>query len=115
MQDMILTGGANVYPAEVEAALLEHTGVRSAVVIGLPDEDKGNRIHAIVDTGGAPLDEAELKTFLAERSSPTSCRGPSSTWTGSARRRRQGPPARSAPTGSTDLTHRQERATTVRP
>jgi len=67
MQDMILTGGANVYPAEVEAALLEHHGVRSAVVIGLPDEDKGNRIHAIVDTAGVRLDEDELRTFLAER------------------------------------------------
>jgi bile acid-coenzyme A ligase len=67
MQDMILTGGANVYPAEVEAALLEHPGVRSAVVIGLPDEDKGNRVHAIVDTGGAPIDQSELRTFLSER------------------------------------------------
>jgi bile acid-coenzyme A ligase len=67
MQDMILTGGANVYPAEVEAALQEHPAVRSVVVIGLPDEDKGNRIHAIVeaDESQVPLDE--LSSFAAER------------------------------------------------
>ena len=65
--ELIIRGGANVYPAEVEAALLEHDGVRSAVVIGLPDEDKGNRVHAIVDTAGVRLDEDELRTFLAER------------------------------------------------
>ena len=42
MQDMILSGGANIYPAEVEAALQEHPAVRSVAVIGLPDEDRGN-------------------------------------------------------------------------
>ena len=40
--DMILVGGANVYPAEVEAALDEHPAVASSRVIGLPDEDLGN-------------------------------------------------------------------------
>ena len=49
MPDMILTGGANVYPAEVEAALQEHPAVRSCAVIGLPDDDLGNRVHAIVE------------------------------------------------------------------
>ena len=43
MQDMILTGGANIYPAEVEAALQEHPASAPAVVIGLPDDDMGNR------------------------------------------------------------------------
>ena len=46
--DMILVGGANVYPAEIEAAIDEHPLVQSSCVIGLPDEDLGNRIHAIV-------------------------------------------------------------------
>ena len=41
--DMILSGGANIYPAEVEAAIQEHPAVRSCAVIGLPDEDLGNR------------------------------------------------------------------------
>ena len=46
--DMILVGGSNVYPAEIEAALDEHPLVASSAVIGLPDEDLGNLIHAIV-------------------------------------------------------------------
>jgi bile acid-coenzyme A ligase len=67
LQDMILTGGANVYPAEVESALQEHPAVRSCAVIGLPDEDKGNVIHAIVEADAGSVDEAELRAFLAER------------------------------------------------
>jgi bile acid-coenzyme A ligase len=47
--DMIVTGGANVYPAEVEAAIDAHEAVRSSAVIGLSDPDLGQRIHAIVD------------------------------------------------------------------
>jgi len=65
--DMIVTGGANVFPAEVEAALDAHPAVRSSAVIGLPDDDLGQRVHAIVDTGGAPVDEAEMRAHLAER------------------------------------------------
>src|SRR3546814_9480492 len=41
--DLILRGGANIYPAEVEAALVEHPAVRDAVVLGLPCEDYGAR------------------------------------------------------------------------
>jgi bile acid-coenzyme A ligase len=66
VSDMILTGGANVYPAEVEAALQEHPAVRSCAVIGLPDEDKGNRIHAIVEAEGDVTGE-ELLAFLRDR------------------------------------------------
>ena len=65
MQDMILCGGSNVYPAEVEAALQEHPAVRSCAVIGLPDDDLGNRVHAIVEADA--VTEAELLAFLAER------------------------------------------------
>jgi len=46
--DMIKTGGVNVFPAEVEAALLEHPEVSDVAVIGLPDEEWGRRVHAIV-------------------------------------------------------------------
>jgi bile acid-coenzyme A ligase len=67
MQDMILSGGANIYPAEVEAALQEHPAVRSVAVIGLPDEDRGNIIHAIVEADPAVVDEGELLAFAAER------------------------------------------------
>ncbi len=65
--DMIVTGGANVFPAEVEAVLDEHPDVRSSAVVGLPDEDLGQRIHAIVDTAGASLGEDALREHLAER------------------------------------------------
>lgn len=47
--DMIVSGGANVWPAEVEAALSEHPGVRDAVVIGITDPEWGRRVHAIVE------------------------------------------------------------------
>ena len=67
MQDMILSGGANIYPAEVEAAIQEHPSVKSVCVIGLPDEDKGNTIHAIVEADPGALTEQELLTFAAER------------------------------------------------
>jgi len=64
--DMILSGGANIYPAEVEAALDLHPAVSSSCVIGLPDEDLGNRVHAIVELDG-PLEEDELRRFLSAR------------------------------------------------
>jgi bile acid-coenzyme A ligase len=64
--DMILVGGSNVYPAEIEAALDEHPLVQSSAVIGLPDEDLGNRIHAVIQPR-AGLDLDELHTHLAER------------------------------------------------
>jgi bile acid-coenzyme A ligase len=68
LSDMILSGGANIYPAEVEAAIDEHPLVRSSAVIGLPDEDLGNRIHAIVQVAeGASVSDDELREFLAER------------------------------------------------
>jgi bile acid-coenzyme A ligase len=64
--DMILVGGSNVYPAEIEAALEEHPAVQSCAVIGLPDEDLGSRIHAIVNAKGEISDES-LRRHLAER------------------------------------------------
>ncbi|MBA3653858.1 MAG: AMP-binding protein [Actinobacteria bacterium] len=66
-QDMILTGGANVYPAEVEAAINEHPAVRSCAVIGLPDEDKGNVIHAIIECDPGAVTQADLSAFLSDR------------------------------------------------
>ncbi len=66
--DMILSGGANIYPAEVEAAIDEFPHVRSSAVIGLPDEDLGSRIHAIVQLApGFVVSEDELREHLAER------------------------------------------------
>jgi len=64
--DMILVGGSNVYPAEVECALEEHPKVASSCVIGLPDEEYGNVVHAIVQTA-EPLTATELEEFLRSR------------------------------------------------
>lgn len=62
--DMIVTGGANVFPAEVEAALSEHPQVNDVVVIGLPDPEWGRRVHAIVE----PVDPADPPTPAALKS-----------------------------------------------
>jgi bile acid-coenzyme A ligase len=64
--DMILSGGANIYPAEVEAAIDAFPGVRSSAVIGLPHADLGNAVHAIVDAPDGLVEEA-LQAHLAER------------------------------------------------
>ena len=64
--DMILVGGANVYPAEVEGALDEHPKVQSSCVIGLPDDDLGNVPHALVQLESQVSDE-ELKDHLSSR------------------------------------------------
>jgi bile acid-coenzyme A ligase len=68
-QDMIISGGANVFPAEIEAALSEHAGLADAVVIGLPDPEWGHRVHAIVQPvePAAPPTEAELRAHCRAR------------------------------------------------
>ena len=68
-QDMIVTGGVNVFPAEVEAALSEHAGIADAVVVGIPDPEWGHRVHAIVQTAdaSAPPTENELRAHCRER------------------------------------------------
>jgi long-chain acyl-CoA synthetase len=66
--DLIISGGVNVYPAEVEAALIEDDDVVDAAVIGLPDERMGQKVHAVVELRpGAPRDAEELTSRLATR------------------------------------------------
>jgi bile acid-coenzyme A ligase len=68
--DLILRGGANIYPAEVEAALDAHPDVASSVAIGLPDSEMGQRVHAIVQPKAQPngrLNVADLQEFLTDR------------------------------------------------
>ena len=67
LQDMILTGGANVYPAEVEAAIQEHPDVLSVAVIGLPDDDMGNVVHAVIEADPQTISKEDLLSFVAER------------------------------------------------
>jgi bile acid-coenzyme A ligase len=64
--DLILVGGSNVYPAEVEAVLDEHPKVASSAVIGLPDPDLGQRLHAIVQPRGE-VSEQELLEHVRAR------------------------------------------------
>lgn len=72
--DLILTGGANVYPAEVEAVLLEHPGVADAAVVGLPDEDLGRRVVAVVERrAGASVSENDIIQFARQRLAHYKC------------------------------------------
>ena len=68
-KDMIITGGLNVYPAEVEARLLEHPAVAQACVVGVPDRDWGERVVAAIvlrDGQEAPQDADALTQELRE-------------------------------------------------
>src|ERR1700722_3742893 len=67
--DMIITGGANVFPAEVESALAGHPGIADVVVIGLADEQWGRRVHAVVQLADptTPLAEPEVIAYAKTR------------------------------------------------
>ena len=68
LKDMILRGGHNIFPAEVEGLLFEHEKVAAVAVVGLPDERLGERTCAVVVTShGGRLQLDELTSFLAER------------------------------------------------
>ncbi|HEY2213469.1 MAG TPA: AMP-binding protein [Acidimicrobiales bacterium] len=66
LADMVIVGGANVYPAEVEAVLEEHPSVIGAIVIGLPDDDMGKRLHALVNLS-TPITDEELSEWCSSR------------------------------------------------
>lgn len=67
--DVIVRGGAKIYPAEVEAAIDAHPSVRSSVVIGMPDEDLGEKVVAFVDPTG-PISSVELRIHLRHHLTP---------------------------------------------
>jgi long-chain acyl-CoA synthetase len=75
--DMIISGGVNIYPAEIEAALLEHPDVADAAVLGVPDDEWGEQVKAVVqlkDLTKAGDDEAErLITWCRERLAAYKC------------------------------------------
>jgi bile acid-coenzyme A ligase len=68
--DLIVTGGVNVWPAEVEAVLEQHPAVRSCGVTGVPDDDLGRRVHAVVDLAGDAVSTEELAAWLRGRLDP---------------------------------------------
>jgi fatty-acyl-CoA synthase/long-chain acyl-CoA synthetase len=61
--DMIVTGGMNVYSLEVEQALVRAPGLRSVAVIGVPHDDWGEAVHAVIVRDDRGLDEAALIAF----------------------------------------------------
>jgi acyl-CoA synthetase (AMP-forming)/AMP-acid ligase II len=68
IKDMIITGGENVYSAEVENVLSQHPGVATCAVIGVPDDTWGERVHAVVvPAGGAAPSLEELQAICDGR------------------------------------------------
>lgn len=70
-KDMIIRGGENIYPAELEGVLYEHSAVAEAAVVGVPDDVYGEAVVAIVVLKpGDEASEAELISFVRERTTP---------------------------------------------
>ena len=63
--DMIVSGGVNIYPAEIESVLLAQPGVADAVVIGVPDLEWGHRVIALVSTDATDLSQDDLRAACA--------------------------------------------------
>jgi long-chain acyl-CoA synthetase len=66
LADIVISGGVNIYPAEIEHALKECTWVADACVVGVPDERWGEALLAVVVTTGGPVDEEERSEALTE-------------------------------------------------
>lgn len=74
MKDMIITGGENVYPAEVESAIFGHPAVQEVAVFGVPDEKWGEAVKAVVVAKpGETVDEAAIIAWARERIAPFKC------------------------------------------
>jgi long-chain acyl-CoA synthetase len=64
-KDMIISGGVNIYPAEIEAVLHRMPGVADCAVFGIPDDEYGEAVHAIIQLQpGASLGEADVRSYL---------------------------------------------------
>lgn len=103
LDDVIVTGGVKVHPAEVEAALEEHPSVRSSVVVPFPDESLGQVVQAVVDVAADEVTTAELLEWVRDRLDPEKVprswrlvREPVRDDTGKVRRRTYRHPNRSA-------------------
>ena len=65
--DLIIRGGENVYPIEIENVLAEYPGVRECIVVGAPHPDLGQEVAAVVVAGGVPPSTEDLAAFAKER------------------------------------------------
>jgi long-chain acyl-CoA synthetase len=71
IKDMIITGGENVYPKEVEDVIYKRSEVQECAVVGQPDKEWGERVTAyVIPKPGRKIEEKELKSFLKEHLSP---------------------------------------------
>jgi acyl-CoA synthetase (AMP-forming)/AMP-acid ligase II len=65
--DMIISGGMNIYPAEIEAVLVAHPAIADAAVFGIPSEEWGEAVHAVVTVyAGQDVTDDEIRTFARE-------------------------------------------------
>jgi long-chain acyl-CoA synthetase len=68
IRDMVISGGVNIYPAEIEAVLITMPGVKDCAVFGIPDEEYGERLAAYVEPqDGAVIDADAVQDFLKSR------------------------------------------------
>lgn len=66
-KDLIITGGLNVYPPEVELVLMQHPAISACAVIGCPDEEWGERIVAVlIPASNSPIDSEQIISFCRE-------------------------------------------------
>jgi long-chain acyl-CoA synthetase len=73
VKDMIISGGENIYPAEIENVLMKHEGVKDAAVIGIPDDRWGETVKAIVIRSGEDVTEEDLFSFCRQNMAAYKC------------------------------------------
>jgi long-chain acyl-CoA synthetase len=66
-KDLIVRGGAKVSPLELDGVLAQHPGIAAALTVGVADEIAGERIHVLIVPRAKPIDERELRRWVAER------------------------------------------------
>ena len=67
VRDMIISGGVNIYPAEIESVLLAFPGVHDCAVLGIPDDEYGEQVLALIEPAdGQVCEESILRAYLKE-------------------------------------------------